>query len=308
MNPGRRRFLAIAAGCALAASGARSGRAEPVAWRGRALGAEARIELYGSNGKNADQALAAALDTIHRMESLFSLYQTRSALNRLNATGSLRMSPEFARLAGRIAQIHQRTDGLFDPTIQPLMIAQSRSRLDLTRKERATLAARIGWDKVQLDTTHLAFTVPGMAMTLNGIAQGFATDRVSEVLRGHGFDPYLVHIGEFRAGEQRARIGVAGAKGNILDHFDLKNAAVATSAPSGTLFENGSGHIVRPDLKKVHPRWQSVTVKAETAADADGLSTALALTETPELAESCVASGMAHAVWLEDRDGAVLRI
>lgn len=308
MNRGRRRFLTIMAGCALATTGSRPATAEPVVWRGRALGAEARIELFSSDSKEAARALTAARDTIHRMERHFSLYQAGSALNRLNSDGTLQMPPEFARLIGHVDRINRQTEGLFDPTIQPLMVAQARRPNGLTRKERAALGELVGWDKVRRQSSRLHYSIPGMAMTMNGIAQGFATDRTSEVLRAHGFDPYLVHIGEYRAGEQSARIGVAGKSGNILDSIDLKNAAVATSAPSGTRFSNGSGHIMHPDLTETEPRWQSVSVQAETATWADGLSTALALASSRELAEKCVVSGAAQAIWLEDGDGSLLRV
>lgn len=307
MSIGRRRFLTVMAGAGLCATAARSGVGDPVTWRGRALGAEAEIRLYGTDTAKAAQALAAARDTIARMEDLFSLYRRTSALNRLNASGALRMPPEFARLIGHVDRINRRTGGLFDPTVQPLMVAQARADHALKGPERRALAARIGWNRVRLQQGQISFSVPGMAMTLNGIAQGFATDRVSEVLRAHGFEPHLVHVGEFRAGMHHARIGIAGSTGSVLENIDLHDAAIATSAPFGTRFENGTGHIVRPDLKQVEPRWQSVTVRAATAAEADGLSTALALTTTTELAEECVDRGMVQAVWLEHRNGSLIR-
>ncbi|WP_305989079.1 FAD:protein FMN transferase [Roseibium sp. MMSF_3544] len=308
MKPSRRRFLTIMAGCVLSATAARAGGSEPVRWRGRALGAEADIQLFGTDRAKAAQALAAARDTILRMESLFSLYKANSALNRLNDSGFLSMAPEFARLMRRVDRINRQTDGLFDPSIQPLMVAEAEAGKGMSAEDRRSLAARIGWDKVQLQPAHISFSRPGMAMTLNGIAQGFATDRVSEVLRTHGFDSNLVHIGEFRAGTRNARIGVANASGAVVEAVDLKEAALATSAPFGTRFLNGQGHIVRPDLTQAALRWQSVTVKADTATAADGLSTALALTNTPALAERIVAEGVAQAIWLEEQDGTLVRI
>ena len=39
----------------------------------------------------------------------------------------------------------------------------------------------------------------GAAITLNGIAQGYATDRVVDVLRARGLSTTLVNMGEIRA-------------------------------------------------------------------------------------------------------------
>lgn len=307
MKPSRRRFLTIMAGCAMSASGSSPAQSDVSVWRGRALGAEAEIRLFGGDKTKTRQAIAAARDTVLRMERLFSLYQPRSALNALNANGFLEMPPEFARLMSLVDKLHRQTDGLFDPTVQPLMVAQARADGELSATVRKALAAKVGWAKVQRQSSHLSFAVPGMAMTLNGIAQGFATDRVSEVLNAHGFAPHLVHIGEYRAGEQSAHIGIAGQQGEVLDSIQLFNSAVATSAPLGTRFENGNGHIVNPDLTKTIPSWRSVSVKAKTAAEADGLSTAIALTASPELAKQAVEIGLAQAIWLEATTGELLR-
>lgn len=308
MTTTRRRFLTIMAGCMASATPLAAARAEPVVWRGRALGAEAEIRLFAPDRDQAKQALLAARDTILRMENLFSLYVPASSLNRLNASGSLNVPPEFSRLMGIVDKVHQASGGLFDPTVQPMMVALARTGQSLSAADLQSLAERIGWNKVRRNDARMSFSVPGMALTLNGIAQGFATDRVSEVLNAHGFDPHLVHVGEYRAGSMPARIGIGSASGSVLDTLELHRSSVATSASGGTRFDNGSGHIVRPGPGGSEPRWRSVTVQAGTAAHADGLSTALALTATTELAENALAEGLASAVWFEDRNGRLIRL
>ena len=308
MTATRRRFLTILAGCAASAATVRPARAEAVTWRGRAHGAEAEITLFGANEAQAKQALLAARDTILRMENLFSLYLPASALNRLNASGRLNMPPEFARLIGIVDAVHEASAGLFDPTVQPMMVALARAKQALSPADRQALGERIGWNKVHRVRSEMSFSVPGMAMTLNGIAQGFATDRVSDVLNAHGLDPYLVHVGEYRAGSRPAQIGIGNADGSVLDTVELRRSSVATSAPGGTRFANGSGHIVLPGLGGSEARWRSVTVQAETAVHADGLSTALALTSSTDLADKAIANGTAKRVWFEDRDGRLIRV
>ena len=50
---------------------------------------------------------------------------------------------------------------------------------------------------------------PGMALTLNGLAQGFAADRLAEVAARHGLTDVLIDTGEARALGRPAGRGAA---------------------------------------------------------------------------------------------------
>ncbi len=74
-----------------------------------------------------------------------------------------------------------------------------------------------------------------MALTFNGIAQGYIADKVAQLLRREGVTDVLVNTGEINA------LGVAPDGGawpiKLADQTrGLTNAAIATSAPSGTFF------------------------------------------------------------------------
>lgn len=88
---------------------------------------------------------------------------------------------------------------------------------------------------------------PGMALTLNGIAQGYIGDRVAALLEAEGLTDILIDTGEHRAlgqmpggGGWPARLAQGGAA--------LRNRALATSAPLGTVFDSEGrfGHILDP--------------------------------------------------------------
>ena len=65
----------------------------------------------------------------------------------------------------------------------------------------------------------------------------------------------------------------------------LSNAAIATSAPLGTTFDDlGTvGHILDPRSGQPFGQWKQVSVSATTAAVADGLSTAFCLMTKAEI-------------------------
>ena len=296
----RRRFISIAA--TIAAGTAFARQESLLRWHGVAMGADVSIDLGRASGRDGNAALAAAVDTIRRMEGLFSIYDPQSALSRLNYHGRIIPEPEFLRLIQLVNVAHALTGGLFDPTVQSLVMARLQGKTP-TAAERT----RVGWNFVEFDAGEIRFCTPGMAMTLNGIAQGFATDRVTEVLASHGFTQTLVNIGEYRVGDRATTIGIGGAAGNIMSIEDLRQAAIATSVPGSFMLNDRSSHIMNPKNPDASPIWASASVVASTATMADAFSTALVLANGTTLAESLV-RGSAKAIILENAAGEISRI
>jgi len=287
----RRRFLTILAGAGLAgaAPGAMPGPAasapEPVRWRGVALGAEATIALAHPQ---APRLIAAARAEIARLEAVFSLYRPDSALSRLNRDGAIAAPPlDLVALLGLARRVHRATAGAFDPTVQPLW------RLHATHAVEGTMpapdeidAARalVGLDAVAVSPARIALARPGMALTLNGIAQGYIADRVGALLAAEGLPGALIETGEIRALGTRPDgspwpVGLADGAGGVARRIDLADRAVATSAPEGTLLDHAGkvGHILDPRTGRPGGRWRSVSVTAGRAGVADALSTGFCL-------------------------------
>ena len=63
----------------------------------------------------------------------------------------------------------------------------------------------MGRSGLRVSEERVALVRRGAAITLNGIAQGYATDRVVDVLRARGLSTTLVNMGEIRAIGARAR-------------------------------------------------------------------------------------------------------
>ncbi len=284
--PTRRRFLAIVAGAAAAAA-AGTGRAAVRQWRGVALGAGASLHF---THPEADRLIALSLAEIDRMEQIFSLHRPDSALARLNRDGRLEAPPlELLSLLSLSGAIHSATGGAFDPTIQPLwaLYAERHARgLTPSRTEISETLARTGWTNLRVSPAEISFGRPGMAMTLNGIAQGYIADRIADLLRAEGLADVLVNTGEIAAVGHDPdgapwRVNLAGG-----GHRDLTDAAIATTAPLGTVFDRDGkvGHILDPRTGKPGGHWRQVSVIARSAARADGLSTAFALMRRDEIA------------------------
>lgn len=250
----RRRFLALSA-AALASPAQAQTR-----WQGRAFGAECALALSGP-ARQAEAALATLPALIEAIEADFSLHRP-SALTRLNATGRLASpSPAFRALTDLAHAVHRLTGGAFDPTVQPLWQAAAEGRAN---------TAPIGWHHVRRGPG-IALQ-PGMALTFNGIAQGFGADAVRAHLAAHGFDHALIDMGEVAALGGPFRLGLADPVHGQLATRTLHGTAIATSSPRATLV-NGQPHILHP--QGLPPLWSTVSVEATSAALADALSTAL---------------------------------
>ncbi len=293
----RRRFMSVLAAASVAplvSGGACARQIRTFHWEGIALGAHARLALQHPDENAAKSAIAACLDEVARLEAIFSLYRPDSALAQLNACGRLDAAPVDLRLLlAEALALAERSGGAFDPTVQPLwdLYARHFSQPNAAPEgppqsaiEKAV--ARVGWQKVEIDGAGIRLPETGMALTLNGIAQGYITDCVADLLRGQGFGHVLVDMGEQRVlgpkwdgGAWRVGIANPTAPATSIIELQLTSGAVATSGGYGYWFDPARrfNHIFEPRSGAPACQWASVTVLADRAATADGLSTALSV-------------------------------
>jgi len=313
-----RRHLLIAAGAgavtaALAPAGVIAATERSLyRWRGTALGGAASM-LLDAGGERRGEALAAAcLDEIRRLENVFSLYRADSALSRLNAAQRLKAPPqELLDLLALSRQLWKDSEGAFDPTVQPLWHAYADQAGEQTL---ARARASLGFDKLRLSPDEIAFTRPGMALTLNGIAQGYITDRVAALLRRQGLDHTLIQLGETRAlGRQpdespwQVEVAAPDRPGRADERIALDNTALAVSSGRALPFAAGGTHILDPRTGKSPSDSRTVAVRAPQAALADGLSTALSVL-APETAPALLNRYPASAGYALAKDGSLTAI
>ena len=287
----RRRVLTILAGAAaLPVIGAQAS-SRPTQWRGIALGAEARIIL---DHPDAKVLISSAVKEIQRLEGIFSLYQTNSQISRLNRDGVLQQPAfEMIELLSICSAIYSRTSGAFDPTVQSLwaLYAEAYSRGAEPNPELiASTLALTGWDHIRYSSQQVGFDRRGVQITLNGIAQGYIADKIAGIFRREGVHNVLINTGEIAAignapGGGRWQVNLKGYQGAALA---LSDAAIATSAPLGTTLDtNGAvGHIIDPRSGLVASEWSQVSVVDNSAAVADGLSTAFCLMNKADINSS----------------------
>lgn len=292
-------------------------------WRGIALGADATLEIHHPDAAEGARLIEMSLAEVSRLERIFSLYTEQSALCRLNRDGYLEEPPqELVELLARCGQVSRATGGAFDATVQPLweLYAAHFSAADADPDGPSKAAirqalARIGHEGVQVNTGMIRLARPGMKVTLNGIAQGYVTDRVAALLRANGIGHTLIDMGETRvlddhpAGRPWA-VGLRDprSENGVLREIALTDAAMATSGAYGTQFDAAGrfNHLFVPATGGCAHRYLSVSVIAPEAATADALSTALSLMPL-EQAKGLLQQFAAREAWFIMPDGRIVK-
>lgn len=313
----RRRFLAVAAAAAGlpllpfgSADAATHGTL--VTWRGVALGAVATLQVHHPDRATAERLVRAAVAETARLEAIFSLYRTDSVLSELNRTGVVIAPPtELVDLLAACDAMVRATGGVFDPTVQPLWAchaahfsARGRDAGPPPADALRDALARVGWDKVRFGRDRVAFATRGMALTLNGIAQGFVTDRVVARLRDAGLAHAMVDMGEIFAlgdhpGGRPWQAALERSATRAPDVVPLVDRAVATSAAAGFAFDADGrcNHLFDPRTGRCAAPARRITVVAATATTADALSTAFSLMDDAVMAETARRSAVELYPW-----------
>jgi len=296
-NLTRRRMIAIvatAAGSALLTGGRSAQAGDAVRWQGSALGAQVSIDIHHPDRAEAERLVGRCIQDVRRLERQFSLYRADSAICTLNRTGILVSSDaDMVALLKTSLFFGDLTDGAFDPTVQPLWQLYaahfSSERPDPEGPPAQLLAetlAKVGRSGLLVSADRVALVKHGAGITLNGIAQGYATDRVVDRLRSAGLSTTLVDMGEIRAIGARPegtpwRIGLADPDkpGVLTETVDIVDRAVATSAGAGFRFDSTGRftHLFDPTTGRSPSLYRTVSVLAPTATEADALSTAFSL-------------------------------
>ncbi len=254
--------------------------------RGFALGATTCIVALHEDYATAERAVEAAFAELETVQSVMSLYRRESQLCRLNKEGVLLAPhPYLLQVLEEARAMSAASGGDFDITVQPLwtLYATATQNGHLPSAEDIDRTRQlVDWRRVQIRKNSIRLTGSGTAVTLNGIAQGFAADRALEALEAGGVRHALVNAGEIgamgrRRDGERWTIGIQHPRRQdaFIWRAHLDGRCVATSGDYGTAFspDRVHNHIFDPCTGRSPREFQSVTVLAKTGLVADALST-----------------------------------
>ena len=257
------------------------------------MGSSLQVTLWTANDRGATAAIDAAFAEFDRLDHLMSVWKEGSDVVRLNAAAGrepVRVGPETLEVLTAARQVSEWTEGKFDVTFGALSgLWKFDQDQDDSIPPTSAVAARLpDVDYTALDIDAARGTAflrrPGMRAHLGGIGKGYAIDRAAAMLRARGFNDFMIQSGgdlyvSGRRGDRPWRLGIRDPRGPADKSFatlDLTNKTFSTSGDYERFFIRDGRryhHILDPDLGAPARGCRSVTIVADKAVLADGLST-----------------------------------
>ena len=265
---------------------------------GRAMGTSYSLQFADRKLKIGKDELAALVsDELERIESIFSLYRDDSELSRFNASPSsewIHVSGDFYAVAKFANDLCEKTGGAFDPTLRPLVELWQGDRLSGEWKppSRESVEAALKYVgmshlEIQVDPPAIRKDSPLVQLDLNALVEGWAIERVLDLLELKGCKNALFELGGeygaigFKSNGVAWRIGLEDpqALAKVYATTTLHDEALCTSGvyrQARNYAGKQYGHII--DARAGYPvdhDCLSVSVLHADAMIADGWATAL---------------------------------
>ena len=251
-----------------------------------AFGTTITMHVLHHDQRSAELAIQDAFAQAKNIDALMSIHTRTSQVGQLNAHGIVHHpDPHLLTVLAESSALSRMTDGAFDITVQPLwrQFTEAAERNALpTDEARKQAQALVDWRAVQFDSQQVRLTRTSMAITLNGIAQGYAVDLALNAIRARGIEHALLDTGEFISIGSKAGhpwlVGVQDPRhaDQLSTLLGMDGRSIATSGDYETFFtaDFTHNHIFDPGTGDSPLELASVTVAAPTGLLADGLSTA----------------------------------
>ncbi len=276
-------------------------------------------------GENAQEAVEAGIAEIQRLDDLLSTGKETSEIAQINQNGGGVLSEDTEYLVKRALDIYQSTNGAFDISIYPVMQLWGFTTGNFAVPSESDLAAKLALvdaGKITLseENGQTSISLPeGMEIDLGGIAKGYTSGRVMDVMKSYGIESAVINLGGNahvlgnKTDGSQWKVGIQDPNDTdgYLGGVSVTDKAIITSGGYERYFvDEDTGvkyhHIIDPKTGySAYNGLISVTIVSTDSTLADGLSTSLFVLGTQDAItyceEHCAADGF-DAI-MEDEDG-----
>jgi FAD:protein FMN transferase len=179
------------------------------------MGTYLEVTVWHDEPETAKRLIREAVREVHRLDEILSNYDPDSALSHLNqraGAGVTRVPAELFELLSTAREFSEKTGGIFDVSIGPLMELWRQAAANKRPPSRTRLAqavAAVGYRNLVLcRPDQVKLTRSDMSIDLGGIGKGYAVDRVAEIFRAAGVRAALINFG----GSSMSAIGAPPGK------------------------------------------------------------------------------------------------
>jgi thiamine biosynthesis lipoprotein len=240
------------------------------------LGTFVEISARGRDTDSLSGAVAAAFESVERVQRLMSIHDENSELsqiNRLAHSCSVRVGDAILEVLERGLEIARRSGGAFDFTIGAALAEWGLLPGRLRR------FARGDWRDVSLLPGNRVRLRRAVVLDLGGIAKGYAVDCALRVLREGGATAGAVNaggdLGVFGGEPLTVHLRHPAKPEQLVNSLRLNDAALATSSPCFTRCRwrgRTVSHLVNASNQSAVVGNISVSVRAKTCWLADALT------------------------------------
>ena len=258
----------------------------------KAMGTYVTVWFWTDRQEDAAAAAKAVFDEMRRLDAEMTTWTPTGETAKINAAAGVKpvkVSDEEFEVIERALDVSKRSGGVFDITVEAFRgLWKFDEDMDGSLPDPADVKKRlekIGWRDVVIDKK--AKTVflkrKGMAITLGGIAKGYAVDKCVALLKKRGFTDFMVQAGGdmYIAGSKGPEpwvVGIRDPRGTRDEMFALAPVKDHSFSTSGD-YERGFvkdgvryHHILDPRTGQPATASRSVTIRAKDAYTADAWS------------------------------------
>lgn len=261
-----------------------------VTFQGEAQGTYYIVKYYDQEGRDFSDDIDILLK---EFDQSLSLWVPNSVISKVNRNEKVALDQYFIDNYHLSMRIAKETNGAFDFTLGPLIEAWGfgfREKIKLNQSMIDSLKLIVGYQKVSLEGNTFIKNDERIELNFNAIAQGYSVDLISDFLIGKGIDNFLIDVGgeiiskgskpddiAWLVGIQKPTEDAEGAI-EAQVKVELTNKAFVTSGSYRKFYEEDGkrySHMIDPSTGyPVTHNLLSVTVLANTCAEADGYATA----------------------------------
>jgi len=247
------------------------------------------IEINATaKGIDLKSILDSTFYLIEKYENDFSFYADGGLISRINSSGStdFSMNKDLSEIFSYARELYQETDSLYDITIGALTELWDFDKKQIPSKTQIKKAqAVMGLKNIRFNRKELYRPV-GYKFNLGSLAKGYIIDKAVDFMKKNRVKSAIINAGgdiRIFGQDKPVRVGIQNPRGErneIVDVLCLTNLSIVTSGDYERYFIKDGiryHHILNPETGFPARNAVSATVIADSALEADALSTAIFL-------------------------------